>query len=769
MLSAMTKTLLALLIIFSLFHVPAFAVKKKSYIVYLGSHSHGPEVSSLALKRVAESHHELLGSFLGSHEKARNAIFYSYDRHINGFAAVLEEEEAEAISKHPNVISVFLDKGKKLHTTHSWEFMQLEKDGVIPSSSLWSKARLGEDTIIGNIDTGVWSESQSFSPHGLGPVPCRWKGSCNTAGNVSCNRKLIGTRYFNKGYLVSAGLNSNSSFESARDHDGHGTHTLSTAGGHFVRGASVFGVGNGTAKGGSPLSRVASYKACWPPVNGSECFDADILAAFDMAIHDGVDVLSVSLGGDPADYFADGIAIGSFHAVKHGITVVCSAGNSGPAPATVSNVAPWILTVAASTLDREFQSFVQLASGERFKGESMSKALPAGKMFSLTTGAQAKLANASAIDAMLCKEGTLDPHKAKGKIMVCLRGSSSRVEKGRQAAQAGAAGMILCNDKASGNDITADPHFLPATHINFFDSQALFSYVNSTYLEPMGTLTAPAAAFGIKPAPYMANFSSQGPNTVTPGILKPDVTAPGVDIIAAYTREQSLSGLEFDHRTTAFYIESGTSMSCPHVAGVAGLLRTMHPSWSSAAIRSAIMTTARTRDNRVSPMLNGSYVKANSFNYGSGHIRPNRAGDPGLVYDLTVNDYLDFLCAVGYNQTMIKLFSESPSYKCPKEASVVDLNYPSITVPNLTGSSVTVTRKLKNVGSVGTYAANVREPHGVSVNVEPSVLKFDRVGQVKSFKMTLKPKWVAKDYAFGGLTWSDGKHYVRSPIVVSTA
>ncbi|KAJ4888533.1 Subtilisin-like protease SBT5.4 [Raphanus sativus] len=770
MLSAMTKTLLPLLIIFFLFHVPAFAVKKKSYIVYLGSHSHGPEVSSLALKRVAESHHELLGTFLGSLEKARNAIFYSYGRHINGFAAVLEEEEAAAISKHPSVISVFLDKGKKLHTTHSWEFMQLEKDGVIPSSSLWSKARFGQDTIIGNIDTGVWSESQSFSSGGLGPVPSRWKGSCNTAGDVRCNRKLIGTRYFNKGYLVATGHKSNSSFESARDHEGHGTHTLSTAGGNFVPGASVFGVGNGTAKGGSPLSRVASYKACWPPFNGSECFDADILAAFDMAIHDGVDVLSVSLGGDPAEYMDDGIAIGSFHAVKQGITVVCSAGNSGPAPATVSNVAPWILTVAASTLDREFQSFVQLGNGERFKGVSMSKALPdVGRMFSLTTGAQAKLSNASAIDAMLCKEGSLDPHKAKGKIMVCLRGNTSRVDKGRQADLAGAVGMILCNDKASGNDITADPHFLPATHINYFDSQALFSYVNSTYLEPMGTLTAPVPAFGIKPAPFMADFSSQGPNTITPGILKPDVTAPGVDIIAAYTREQSLSGLEPDPRTTAFYTESGTSMSCPHVAGVAGLLRTMHPTWSSAAIRSAIMTTARTRDNRVSPMLNGSYVKANSFNYGSGHIRPNRAGDPGLVYDLTVHDYLDFLCAVGYNQTMIKLFSESPSYKCPKEATVADLNYPSITVPNFTGGSVTVTRKLKNVGTVGTYAARVREPYGVSVKVEPSVLKFDRVGQVKSFKMTLKAKWLGKDYTFGGLTWTDGKHYVRSPIVVSTA
>ncbi|ESQ39940.1 hypothetical protein EUTSA_v10001201mg [Eutrema salsugineum] len=762
----MAKTLLALLLLVSLFHVPAFAARK-SYIVYLGSHSHGPEISPLALARVAESHHELLGSFLGSLDKARDAIFYSYNRHINGFAAILEEEEAAAISKHPSVISVFPDKGKKLHTTHSWEFMQMEKDGVVPSSSLWSKARFGEDTIIGNLDTGVNSQSQSFSAEGLGPVPSRWKGSCDTSGDVRCNRKLIGARYFNKGYLAHTGLKSNSSYESAHDNAGHGTHTLSTAGGHFVPGASVYGIRNGTAKGGSPLSRVASYKVCWPPVEGSECFEADVLAAFDMAIHDGVDVLSISLGGRPSDYFNDGIAIGSFHAVKHGITVVCSAGNSGPVPATVSNVAPWILTVAASTLDREFQSFVKLANGERFRGVSMSKPLQVEKMYSLITGAQAKLANASAVDAMLCKEGTLDPHKAKGKIMVCLRGDTSRVGKGRQAALAGAVAMILCNDKAFGDDITADHHFLPATQINFLDGQAVFSYVNTTYLDPMGSLTAPGAAFGIKPAPYMADFSSQGPNSITPGILKPDVTAPGVNIIAAYTRKQSLSGLESDPRTTPFITLSGTSMSCPHVAGLVGLLKTMHPSWSPAAIRSAIMTTARTRDNRMSPMLNGSYVKANSFNYGSGHIRPNRAGDPGLVYDLTVHDHLDFLCAVGYNQTMIKLFSESPSYKCPKEASVLDLNYPSITVPNLSGA-VTVTRKLKNVGSAGTYMARVREPYGVSVRVEPSALEFERVGQVKSFKMTLKPKWSAKGSVFGGLTWSDGKHYVRSPIVVST-
>lgn len=155
--------------------------------------------------------------------------------------------------------------------------------------------------------------------------------------------------------------------ESARDYDGHGSHTLSTAGGNFVSGANMNGLPLGIVKGGSPRARVASYKVCWTPINGNECFDSDIMAAFDMAIHDRVDVLSVSLGGDPTDYFEDGLAIGSFHAVQNGIAVVCSAGNSGPTPGSVSNVAPWILTVGASTMDREFQSFVELGDGHRFK------------------------------------------------------------------------------------------------------------------------------------------------------------------------------------------------------------------------------------------------------------------------------------------------------------------------------------------------------------------------------------------------------------------
>jgi hypothetical protein len=179
--------------------------------------------------------------------------------------------------------------------------------------------------------------------------------------------------------------------------------------------------------------------------------------------------------------------------------------------------------------------------------------------------------------------------------------------------------------------------------------------------------------------------------------------------------------------------------------------------------------TARTRDNTVNHMRNGSLVKATPFNYGAGHMRPNRAMDPGLVYDLTANDYLDFLCYLGYNQTTIELFSGAP-YECPKATSLLDFNYPSITVPKLSGS-VTVTRKLKNVGSPGTYAALVREPIGISVHVHPKILKFDQIGEEKSFSLTLEAKGhgEAKNYVFGGLTWSDGKHYVRSPIVVATA
>ncbi|KAM7497974.1 hypothetical protein LguiA_022388 [Lonicera macranthoides] len=566
---------------------------------------------------------------------------------------------------------------------------------------------------VNRYSRGVWPESMSFNDEGYGPIPSKWKGKCQANAGIPCNRKLIGARYYIKGYAAHIGKRHfNKSMENARDYEGHGSHTLSTAGGNFVRGATVFGVANGTVKGGAPRARLASYKVCWPPnkyIIYGGCADADTLKAIDRAIHDRVDVLSISLGGHSADYFSDALSIGTFHAVKNGIAVVCSGGNEGPDYQTVTNISPWIFTVGASTIDRKLVTNVLLRNGERLRGSSLTKPLPEDKFYPLITAEQAKSSNATIDDAMLCKNGTLNPKKVKGKILVCLGigYEADRLRRGHIASVAGAVGIILCNAKNSSSEIPSDYHLLPAAHLNYTDC------------------------------------------------LSPDITAPGVGIIAAFTEVKPTLGLNFDHRITPYYI-----------------------------------LQARTRDNRASPMVDDVGKKANPFSYGAGHMRPNRAMDPGLVYDLTISDYLNLLCAIGYNQTMISKFSGGP-YKCPHDpvakangslssSLLLNFNYPSITVPNIT-SEVTVTRRVKNVGTPGKYEARLRQPRGFLATVEPTSLTFKEAGQEQTFKLTLKankknspsPPRSLNDYSsmysFGELLWSDGSHHVRSPIVVSAA
>ncbi|XP_061353263.1 subtilisin-like protease SBT5.4 isoform X2 [Gastrolobium bilobum] len=584
---------------------------KMSYIVYLGSHSHGPNPSASELESATNSHYKLLGSHLGSHEKAKEAIFYSYNKHINGFAAVLEEEQATEIAKNPNVVSVFMNKGHELQTTRSWEFLGLESNGVVPKNSIWEKARCGEGTIIANIDTGVWPESKSFSEEGMNPVPSRWRGICQL-DNFSCNRKLIGARFFSKGYESKFGK-LNTSLYTTRDVLNHGTATLSIAGGNLVQGASVFGFGNGTAKGGSPRAHVAAYKVCWLGTIQIECTDADIIEAFEAAISDGVDVISCSLGHPtPKEFFEDGVSIGAFHAVANGIIVVASGGNKGPEPGTVTNVAPWVFSVGASTIDRDFANYIALGDKKHLMGTSLSTGLPSEKFYSLISSVDAKVANATIEDAQICKIGTLDPKKAKGKILVCLlRETVGLFYAEEQALSTGAVGLILANNKKRGNDIIAYAHLLPTSHINYTDSEYVYSYIKGTKT-PMAYMTKAKTQLGIKPAPIIASFSSRGPNTIQANILKPDITAPGVDILCASSEAVSPTSLASDNRRVPYNIESGTSFSCPHVSGIIGLLKILHPNRSPAALKSAIMTT--------------------------GHIQPELAMDPGLVYDLNTAD-----------------------------------------------------------------------------------------------------------------------------------
>ncbi|CAJ2633679.1 unnamed protein product [Trifolium pratense] len=666
----------------------------------------------------------------------------------------------------------------QLHTTRSWEFLGLEGNRILPKYSIWEKARYGDDTIIGNLDTGVWPESQSFSDQGMSPIPSKWRGNgiCQIdnfidSNKTYCNRKLIGARFFYKGYEAYAGK-LGASFYTARDTIGHGSHTLSTAGGNFVQGVSVLGNGNGTAKGGSPKARVAAYKVCW--LHG--CNDADILAGFEAAISDGVDVLSVSPGGKTKNLFTDSVAIGSFHAVANGIVVVSSAGNDGPYFGTVVNTAPWLFTVAASTIDRDFTSYVKLGDNTYIKGTSLSsKDLPSREFYPLISAKEAKHFYVLSREAKFCRHGTLDVEKVMGKIVVCLEDELFGIANaGEEASSAGAVGMILASDYKSFYDFTAYPHVLPTSHVNYSDGQYIYSYIQSEN-NPVAYITKAITEFPIIPAPVIASFSSRGPSTILPSILKPDITAPGVNIIAAYSEATSVFGIESNNRIP-YNSFSGTSMSCPHVSGIVGLLKTLHPEWSPAAIKSAIMTTvsisASKTDNSKRPIKDRFYENATPFAYGSGHIKPDLAIDPGLIYDLNVVDYLNLLC--GYNQShkQIKAIYNKP-FICPKSYNVLDFNYPTITILDLEDKTVNVSRTVTNVGHPSTYIVQSKAPDGVSVMVEPSYLSFKEVGEKKSFKVIVMKTMdngdgvsTTLDYVFGELLWTNGKHRVRSTIAV---
>lgn len=218
----------------------------------------------------------------------------------------------------------------------------------------------------------MWPESASFSDAGMGPVPARWRGVCMEGPDFkksSCNKKLIGARY----YSSQPGSASSSSAAGAvtatggspRDAVGHGTHTASTAVGAVSPDASyVGGLGRGVARGGAPWSRLAVYKVCWFKDLTGRCSDADILAAFDDALRDGVHVISASLGSTPPlmPLFMTSTEIGAFHAMQLGVPAVFSAGNDGPDAAMVQNVSPWVITVAASTIDRRFPTVITLGN-----------------------------------------------------------------------------------------------------------------------------------------------------------------------------------------------------------------------------------------------------------------------------------------------------------------------------------------------------------------------------------------------------------------------
>ncbi|KAG7607635.1 Subtilisin-like protease SBT1.7 [Arabidopsis thaliana] len=691
-------------------------------------------------------------------------LLYTYENAIHGFSTRLTQEEADSLMTQPGVISVLPEHRYELHTTRTPLFLGLDEH----TADLFPEAGSYSDVVVGVLDTGVWPESKSYSDEGFGPIPSSWKGGCEAGTNFTaslCNRKLIGARFFARGYESTMGpIDESKESRSPRDDDGHGTHTSSTAAGSVVEGASLLGYASGTARGMAPRARVAVYKVCW--LGG--CFSSDILAAIDKAIADNVNVLSMSLGGGMSDYYRDGVAIGAFAAMERGILVSCSAGNAGPSSFSLSNVAPWITTVGAGTLDRDFPALAILGNGKNFTGVSLFKgeALPDKLLPFIYAG------NASnATNGNLCMTGTLIPEKVKGKIVMCDRGINARVQKGDVVKAAGGVGMILANTAANGEELVADAHLLPATTVGEKAGDIIRHYV-TTDPNPTASISILGTVVGVKPSPVVAAFSSRGPNSITPNILKPDLIAPGVNILAAWTGAAGPTGLASDSRRVEFNIISGTSMSCPHVSGLAALLKSVHPEWSPAAIRSALMTTAYKTYKDGKPLLDIATGKPSTpFDHGAGHVSPTTATNPGLIYDLTTEDYLGFLCALNYTSPQIRSVSRR-NYTCDPSKSylVADLNYPSFAV-NVDGAGAyKYTRTVTSVGGAGTYSVKVTsETTGVKISVEPAVLNFKEANEKKSYTVTFtvdssKP---SGSNSFGSIEWSDGKHVVGSPVAIS--
>ncbi|KAF8044304.1 hypothetical protein BT93_A2329 [Corymbia citriodora subsp. variegata] len=755
------------------FGPPVVRPAKTTYVVHMdrsampGSFSSHLDWYSSKIESVVSSSN--LREIHDDDDDDEERIIYSYQTALHGVAARLTGDEARMLEQEDGVLAVFPEKKYQLHTTRSPMFLGLDRED---SSDVWSQNNLDHDVVVGVLDTGVWPESESFNDTGMAPVPAHWKGACETGRAFEkrhCNRKIVGARIFYRGYESATGkINEQTEYKSPRDQDGHGSHTAATVAGSLVRGANLLGYAYGTARGMAPGARVAAYKVCWT----GGCFSSDILAAIDRAVADGVNILSISLGGGVSPYYRDSLAIAAFGAMEMGVLVSCSAGNGGPDPVSLTNVSPWITTVGASTMDRDFPATVKLGTGISVAGASLYKGrrnLSVNKRYPLVyLGTNSSSPNPSS----LCLEGTLNPHTVAGKIVICDRGISPRVQKGQVVKDAGGIGMILQNTAANGEELVADCHLLPAVAIGEKEGRAIKHYA-LTSQNATATLTFSGTRLGVQPSPVVAAFSSRGPNFLALEILKPDMVAPGVNILAAWTGDMGPSSLSTDHRRVKFNILSGTSMSCPHVSGVAALLKAKHPDWSPAAIKSALMTTAYVHDNTRKPIRDASTATASTpYDHGAGHINPLKAIDPGLLYDIQAQDYFEFLCAQKLTPAQLKVFAKYANRTCHHSlARAGDLNYPAISVvfpEKASVTSLTVQRTVTNVGPpVSNYRAVVSPIKGVSVQVEPSTLKFTQRHQKLTFKTTFTTTARQSRPEFGGLVWKDGVHKVRSPIVIT--
>jgi len=733
------------------------------------------DVQSTNVRRYAE-HLE------GLHDEALRAVgggrkVYDYKMVFDGFAAVLTPEQAEALRARGDVRNVWEDEKLKPQTNSTPYFLRIGgEDGP------WADGIVGEGVVIGMIDTGIQPNHPSladvptpkngkFGPNiPYGPPPATWTGTgCdfgNTAFNpldepFTCNNKLLKAQSFSAGFLAGAAPETAfaaGEFLSARDSDGHGTHTSTTAGGNFGVKAEIDAEPVGKVSGMAPRARIGTYKVCWdaPDPDDSGCATSDSMAAIDQAVADGVGVINFSIGG-PSTGFTGPDDIAFLFAADAGVFVSVSAGNTGPGAQTIGapSGAPWVTSVGAAEDNENFGTGLQVsapagiaATYEGLEGASPVTLADSGTITGSVVPADplngcTPLTNGAAVN---------------GHIALIIRGVCNFDVKYNNAAAAGARAIVVYNDGATPTRIdpitmSAPGTTIPGLMIGFADG----TLINTTAGGATVTGTV-SPDIQVPRVNRITGFSSRGPNGGAPDIIKPDVAAPGVGIIAGETLFPNVNngGGQF------VQFLSGTSMSSPHVAGALALLKQAHPDWSPAMARSALMTTARQN-------LRESFgdAKADPFDIGAGFIVPRQALHPGLVYDAGFFDYLAFLCGAENQADVVSpgdcAILESFGFSTDSS----NLNLPSIGVADLVATQ-TVQRTVTNVGTRrARYEVSVRKPPGINVDVAPSVLRLNP-GESATYEVTftVRPNALINAWAFGSLTWSDNRQEVRSPIAV---
>lgn len=682
----------------------------------------------------------------------------------SSFTAQLSAKQATDLSSDKGVLMLVKDVAFDVDTYASPEFLGLESTIGSGQGGEWQArggvAKAGAGVVVGVLDSGIWPESASFAgtqvdrnPTGPFDMYRRgnetflrkadggvFRGVCQPGEDwvaTDCNSKLVGARYYPDAFLDSTKPWQRAGTEhiSTRDGDGHGTHTASTAAGNFGVPASVEGRQFGKVSGIAPAAKIAAYKVCWEDndPNTGGCYTSSTLQAVDDAVADGVDVINYSISGAQATV-VDAVEYAFLGAAAAGVFVATSAGNSGPTASTVAHNSPWVTTVAAST-HAVYENTVVLGNGAKYKGASISdRAVPSSP---LVNSSAVGAAGAVAEDVALCGPNTLDPTKVAGKIVVCVRGVFDRVAKSAEVKRAGGVGVVLANAGA-GQSLDADFHSVPTVHVSSAAGSEITTYAateGATAAVVLGDQTGGSPTT----VPQIAGFSSRGPARANDSdVIKPDISAPGVSVLAAVAPPTN-SGRDFD-------LYSGTSMSSPHIAGLAAFILGVNPAWSPMTVKSAMMTTAYDLERE------DGTADQDPFHQGAGHVDPTKFFSPGLAVTSDSAEWLSFFEGQG--------FDFGPSVD-PMAAS--DLNIPSIAQGQVTAST-TIARTFTGLRA-GTWDIAASLP-GFTVTSDKSQVEIaqpgDKVTVTFTFTRTDAP---LAEFSTGFVTLS-GPTTVRMPVAL---